>query len=107
MSESNVPLLTASPTKTALAKYTNAEGIDIFQTFDSHGKILAGMSENGIIYSGANGLIASIVPLIANIVVTSEQLLDLVNTPVTIVPAPGPNLYIYPQAFVAQYDAGT
>lgn len=102
------PSLSGSPTETGIiGKYTNASHQDIFQTYDSSGALLAAMNYQGIVYSGASGLFASVVPLIANVVINSAQLKALHATKVTVIPAPGPGLILYPQSFFCQYDYGT
>ena len=102
------PSLSGSPTETGIiGKYTNASHQDIFQTYDSSGTLLAAMNYQGIVYSGASGLFASVVPLIANVVISSAQLKALHATKVTIIPAPGSGLILYPQSFFCQYDYGT
>ena len=102
------PSLSGSPTESGIiGKYTNASHQDIFQTYDSSGALLAAMNYQGIVYSGASGLFASVVPLIANVVINSAQLKALHATKVTIIPAPGPGLILYPQSFFCQYDYGT
>lgn len=108
MAEPVQPSLSGSPTETGIiGKYTNASHLDIFQTYDSNGSLLAAMNYQGIVYSGASGLFASVVPLIANVVINSAQLKALHATKVTIIPAPGPGLILYPQSFFCQYDYGT
>ena len=102
------PSLSGSPTESGIiGKYTNASHLDIFQTYDSNGSLLAAMNYQGIVYSGASGLFASVVPLIANVVINSAQLKALHATKVTIIPAPGQGLILYPQSFFCQYDYGT
>ena len=103
--------LNATPTKdTVLGKCTNHNNRDIFQTFDINGAIETGMTAQGIIYAGVAGTLASVVPLIANVQVSAAQILSMsagANS-IEVVPAPAdPTLFIYPQSFVVEYQAGT
>lgn len=100
--------LFGSPTESGIiGQYRNAAHQDIFQTYDADGSLLAAMNYQGAVYSGNSGLYASVAPLIANVVISSAQLKALHSTQAVLIPAPGPNLLLYPQSYFVVYYAGT
>lgn len=94
------PLTQALTTNSLFAKVVNPSEQDVLQVTHANSGTAFHMTSSGLI-DPSPYLRTSIVR------VTSAQILSSVGTPVVLLPAPGPNLFICPFDFAALYLAGT
>lgn len=95
-----IPLVNQPTKNTAMGVFENNGQNDIFQIVGPDGGVQVHMGPDGT-------LDPPVYPVKAVVHVSSAQLLALKTTPVTVLPAPGPGLFILPEQFCVQYKAGS
>ena len=96
---SPVPLIN-TPTKQACAgRYVNADQLDAFQFFNADGSIDFHINANGSVDP-------PLYPQISYTLLETTDLLNLYQTPVTLIPAIAPGTIIFPQYFSVQLIFG-
>jgi hypothetical protein len=89
---------------TVIGRFDNPQDLDIFQTWDKKGNLIASMNYLGVMNVPASPV--SIAPIISLTTITTAQLESLSTIPIELVPAPGPGKLIFPQYYSIQLDFG-
>ena len=98
-------ILPTPPTKdAAIGNFQNAEHLDIFQTFDANGSLLASMNYLGVMNVPTAQV--SIAPLVSLTTLSTAQLLNLSTTPVQIGPTPAKGTYTVPLYYTFKLNFG-